>query len=329
MRRKQTVRKQTHSVLIVLLSFLLIAILLFSLLQLVRGSVRPQQMEQPVVSKTVTYDGVEYFPRQDMDIVLVMGIDKFGPVEPSISYNNDGEADVVMLLIFDHAECCIRVLNIDRDTMTNMPILGIGGKQAGSAYGQLALAQTYGSGLEDSCENTRDTVSTLLNGVNIDHYIAMRMDAIAIVNDAVGGVRVFVDEDMSITGSNIPMGETVLHGQQAIDFVRFRKGVGDQLNASRMERQQAFLEGFFAALHEARENSADIVAKTYDEISDYIVTDCSSTVLSSMLDRYGDYTFADVREIPGESRKGEKHMGFYPDEEALDRLVLELFYAPK
>ena len=322
-------RKETHSILIVLLAFLLIAVLLFSILQLVRGSIRPQQTEQAVASKTVTYDGVEYFPRQDMDVLLIMGIDKFGPVEPSTSYNNDGEADVVMLLIFDHADACIRVLNIDRDTMTEMPVLGIGGKQAGTVYGQLALAQTYGSGLEDSCENTREAVSTLLNGVSIDYYAALRMDAIAILNDAVGGVQVCVDEDMSVAGSDIPMGETTLHGQQAIDFVRFRKGVGDQLNASRMERQQAFIEGFFNALRVARESSSDIAARTYDAISDYIVTDCSSTVLTSMLDRYGDYAFADVQVLPGESRKGEKHMEFYPDEEALERLVLELFYAPK
>lgn len=324
-------RKGRHvGIFLPLLTLFLIAVLLFSVLQIVRSTLRPAvPLEVVSTSKTVVRDGVEYFPRQDIDVLMVLGIDKYGPVVTSGSYNNDGEADVVLLLIFDHAAEEIRVLNIDRDTMTEMPILGVGGKQAGTFYGQLALSHTYGSGMEDSCENTRNTVHELLGGVNIDHYAALHMDAIAILNDAVGGVQVDVRDDMSAAGSDIPMGTTILRGQQAIEFVRLRRGVGDQLNTSRMERQKGFIKGFFAALRQAKEDRSELVAETYEAISDYIVTDCSSTVLSSMMDRYGDYAFSDVRELSGESRKGEEHMEFYPDQEALDRLVLELFYAPK
>ena len=323
-------KSKTVGILLSLLAIVLIAVLLFSVLQIVRSTLRPSvPVETEPSSKTIVHDGVEYFPRQDIDVLMVIGIDKYGPVEASGSYNNDGEADMIMLLAFDHAAKEIRVLNIDRDTMTQIPILGIGGKQAGTFYGQLALSHSYGSGLEDSCENTRNTVRDLLGGVNIDYYIALHMYAIAVINDAVGGVTVTVDEDFSAAGSDIPMGTTTLRGQQAIDFVRIRKGVGDQLNASRMERQQAFVDGFFAALQRKLEGSPNFVIETYDEVSDYIVTDCSSTVLSSMLERYGDYSLAPVQELPGESRKGEEHMEFYPDEKAKEQLVLELFYAPK
>jgi len=312
-----------------LLAALLTLVLLFSVIQIVRHTHSEPAEGQVPPSKTVVYNDTAYFPRQDIDVLLVMGIDKYGPVEASDAYNNDGEADAILLLVFDHAEECVRVLNIDRDAMVEMPVLGIGGKQAGSAYGQIALSHTYGSGLEDSCENTRSAVCALLPGVSVDYYVAMHMDAIGILNDAVGGVRVEVKDDFSAHGAGIPMGQTTLHGQQAIDFVRYRENVGDQLNASRMQRQAEFVKNFLPALREKLEQDSNFVLQTYEKASAYIVTDCSATVLSSMLERYGEYTLERVETLPGESRKGEKHMEFYPDAEALQELVLDLFYAPK
>lgn len=306
---------------------LLILVLLYSVFRFARYAVPEPGLTETQTSKTVVHDGVEYFPRQDIDVLLVMGIDKFGPVEQSNAYNNDGEADTILLLVFDHAAEVIRALNVSRDTMTEMPVLGIGGRQAGTFYGQLALSHTYGSGLEDSCENTAKAVSDLLKGIRIDYYVAMHMDAIGILNDAVDGVTVTVRDDFG--DLDIPMGETTLYGQQAIDFVRYRKDVGDQLNASRMERQLEYINGFFGSMKNKMDEETEFVAQAYGEVSDYIVTDCSSTVLSSMLERYGDYAFEQVESLPGENRKGEIYMEFYPDPQALEQLVLELFYAPK
>ena len=126
---------------------------------------------------------------------MVAGIDEYGPVVSSESYNNSGEADMVSLLIFDETNETIHMLSLNRDTMLEIPVLGIGGKQAGTIHGQLALAHTYGSGLEDSAKNLRDTVSDFLYGLNINYYVTMNMDAISVLNDAVGGVRVTVADD--------------------------------------------------------------------------------------------------------------------------------------
>ena len=111
--------------------------------------------------KTITVNGIDFFPRQDITVVLVMGIDTTGEMVDSGSYNNDGESDVVALLVFNEETETFSVININRDTMVDMPVLGLGGKKAGTAYQQLALAHTYGTGLEDSCENTKETVPLL------------------------------------------------------------------------------------------------------------------------------------------------------------------------
>ena len=321
--------KKVGVVLRLALVLLLLFVLLFSLLMIARNTIASRRVEEPYRTRTVVYDGVEYYPRQDIDVLLIMGIDKYGPVEASNSYNNDGEADTLLLLVFDHTNEQIHALNINRDTMAEIPVLGIGSKPAGTTYAQLALSHTYGSGLEDSCENTRLAVSKVLGDVRIDHYVAMNMDVIGILNDAVGGVTVNVTEDFSASGSDIPMGETTLHGNQAIDYVRFRKNVGDERNISRMERQMEFVDGFFTCLRTKLETDSTFVLTTYDEASDYIVTDCSTTVLTSMLERYRDYEFAPVQSLPGENREGEEFMEFYLDEQARDALVMDLFYAPK
>lgn len=280
-------------------------------------------------TKTITRNGVEYFPRQDITVIMLLGIDQNGPVQDSGSYNNSGNADVIALVIFDESNQTTNVLLLNRDTMTELPVLGIGGKPAGTMHGQLALAHSFGSGLEDSCENTREAVSDFLYGIQIDYYVSMNMDAITILNDAVGGVSVNVVDDFSAVDPTIPQGETLLHGEQAIHFLRTRKDVGDQLNVSRMERHKAYMQGFVTALRDRIKQTDSFVPDTYESLSPYIVTDCSATLMSSMLNRYADYSLVDVVSPVGENRQGDAYMEFYADEEALDQLVLDLFYAPK
>lgn len=280
-------------------------------------------------SKTIERDGVEYFPRQDMTVLMVMGIDQTGEVKDSGSYNNPGAVDAVMLMVFTEKDKSVRVLTLNRDTMLEMPVLGVGGKPAGTAYGQLALSHTYGNGLQESCENTKDTVSGLLYGLYIDYYVSLNMDAISIVNDAVGGVPVTVTDDFSAIDPSITMGEMTLHGQQATTYVRSRSGVGDELNISRMERQKDYAEGFLDVLKEKALADSSFILRAYEDASPYMVTDCSSTVWASMLDKYADYTLVEVVSPKGENKVGEKYMEFYLDEEALDEVVLRLFYAPK
>jgi len=132
---------------------ILVLVMLYSGLQILESTVlyHGQNAEPTIASKSITVDGVEYFPRQDITVVLFMGIDRFGPVESSNFYTNTGAADVDVLLIMNDTEKTVHMLYLNRDTMLEMPVLGIGGNQAGTYFGQLALAHTYGSGLEDSC----------------------------------------------------------------------------------------------------------------------------------------------------------------------------------
>lgn len=284
---------------------------------------------EEVSTKTITRNGKDYFPRQDITTVLFMGIDKEGPVEASGSYRNDGEVDVIFLMIFDDVDETYSVLCLNRDTMVTMPVLGIGGKKAGTDYAQLALSHTYGSGLEDSAENTKKTISDLINGVSIDYYIAANMDVISIVADAVGGIEVNVTDDFSEIDSSIKKGTQILTGEQALSFVRVRKGLGDQMNISRMDRQKEFLNGFMSAFKTKLDSSESFLRKTYEKMAEYLVSDCSINTLMNLSDKYSGYTLKEIIIPEGENKLGKMYMEYYLDEEAFDDLVVDTFYAEK
>ena len=327
MKKQKNAMRPAYFCLILILSLGI----LISGLRILESTVFYKEQEQAErhVSKSITVEGVDYFPRQDITVMLVMGIDQEGPVKSSESYTNPGAADVVMLVIFDEKEENIRILALNRDTMLEMPVLGIGGRHAGTAYGQLALAHTYGNGLENSCENTRDAVSALLGGIRIDYYVSMNMDAIALLNDAVGGVPVNVVDDFSVVDATIPMGRTVLRGEQARNYLRIRQEVGNQLNLSRMERQKNYLKEFAEAFRASLEQEETFVADTYSEVASYVVTDCSVKVLTSMMDRYESYPLEEIVSPEGENILGEEYYEFYVEEAAMKELALRLFYARK
>ena len=327
MKRKAQARELAYFLLILIL----VLVFLLSGLRILESTVfsSGENPEEGHVRKTITRDGVEYFPRQDITVVMVMGIDQEGPVADSGYYRNSGAADMVLLLIFDEKAEEARILYLNRDTMLQMPVLGLDGKQAGTNYAQLALAHTYGSGLEDSCVNTVKTVSGFLNGIAIDYYVSANMDAIAILNDAVGGVTVTVEDDFSQVDPGLSKGTVTLKGKQAAAFVRSRQGVGDQLNLSRIRRQKVYLEAFTEAFRKALEGNSEFVVKTYEQISPYLVTDCSVNTISGMLSRYKGYEIAEIITPEGENVLGEEYYEFHVDAASLDRLVLRLFYAPK
>ncbi|MBR3705496.1 MAG: LCP family protein [Firmicutes bacterium] len=317
---------------VLLLCLLLAAVVLYSGFRFLEATVFLEDEEQSsYVSKTIEKDGIKYFPKQDMETMLVIGVDQEGPVQESEYYEDKGMADAVMVVIFDKKEETIEVVSLNRDTMTNVPVIGIDGKSAGTIEAQLAVSYVYGDGMEESCLNTAKAVSDLLYGTQIDHYVAMTMDGIKVLNDAVGGVNVLVTDDFSEVDPSITEGEMTLRGDQALTFIRARKDVGTQLNVSRMERQQVYMKSFFDALQDtvSADASGEFIVNTLEELSPYMVTDCSLTVLSSMMERYGEYELTGMVMPEGKNVRGEEYMEFYLDEDSFGNLVLDTFFAVK
>jgi anionic cell wall polymer biosynthesis LytR-Cps2A-Psr (LCP) family protein len=157
----------------------------------------------------------------------------------------------------------------------------------------------------------------------------MNMDAIAIVNDAVGGVTLTVTDDFSEVDPSITRGEITLTGEQAWRYVQTRKDVGNQLNLARMERQKQYVTALMEQLHSVEEDSGTFLVEVYEQIAPYIVTDCSVNVVTGLLQRCSDYELKEILSTEGRNIRGEEHYEFYVDENKLDDLILRLFYARK
>ena len=277
----------------------------------------------------ITFEGVDYRPNEDLSVLLIIGVDDYGITETD-ARRNTSQSDFLTLALFDHEERAVRLLQLNRDTMADIPVLDDDGKVYALTYQQLALAHTYGSGLQDSCENTEYAVSMLLYGVSIDNYFAVTMDVIPILNDIVGGVTVTIEDNFAGVDDSLVLGSTVtLTGSQAESFVRARRGMQDDpTNIGRMRRQRQYMTALAEALGRAADESDSFVIDAYAAIDDYLVTDCTVDALCDYADQLSDYTLAEIITPEGESVRGEENMEFYVDEQALQALVVELFYVP-
>lgn len=274
----------------------------------------------------VNRDGVWYAPKENQETVLMIGLDKTEPIEASESYNNNAQADFLLLAIFDETKETTTILHINRDTMAEIPVLGVNGQLAGTMTGQLVLSHTYGSGLQDSCMNTVNAVSDFLYGIKINHYVAMTMGAVPYINDLVGGVPVTVLDDFSGIDDSLVEGETItLKGEQALHYVRNRADLEDSSNLNRMKRQQQYLTSM-AKQVEKLDDDFSVSTQQVATIAKYIISDCSIDTLSRMAEQFVDYPLQEMQDVQGEAVRGEEFIEFYPDEEKLAEQVLELFY---
>lgn len=293
------------------------------------GEVSSVEAVAPVDDREITYyNGTAYAKREDLETVLLLGVDKFEGETPE-GYINNQQADFLLLLVMDKQHETCTPIQLNRDTMTEIQILGVTGEPAGTFTGQLALAHTYGSGEEDSCENTVLAVENLLYGMEIDHYVSLTMDGVALLNDLVGGVTVEVLDDFSGIDDSLVQGETVtLQGQQALTYVRSRGGMEDSSNLHRMERQRQYLSALQQQLKQASQQDSGFTLDALLQLNEYMVSDCTVNQLSDLGDSLAAYQVGDILTTPGEAREGEEFMEFTVDEDALQQLVMDVFYEP-
>ena len=293
------------------------------------GEASSVEADAPVDGREITYyNGTAYAKREDLETVLLLGVDKFEGETPE-GYVNNQQADFLLLLVMDKENETCTPIQLNRDTMTQIQILGVTGEPAGTFTGQLALAHTYGSGEEDSCENTVLAVKNLLYGVGIDHYVSLTMDGVALLNDLVGGVTVEVLDDFSGIDDSLVLGETVtLKGQQALTYVRSRGGMEDSSNLRRMERQRQYLASLQQQLKAAVQQEDGFTLDALLQLNEYMVSDCTVNQLSDLGDSLAAYQVSDILTTPGDAQEGEEFMEFTVDEDALQQLVMDVFYEP-
>lgn len=326
---KNTKRKRLYSLLIIILVVLFLSstLLLINYWERNRG-LFPSHSEYNDIS--ITYDGVKYTPNKDVQGILVLGLDKFDDSVDNSGYYNNQQADFIMLFAVDNKNGTYSAIHLNRDTMAEINVLGVAGEKIDTVTEQLALSHAYGNGKEVSCRNTADAVSNVLNGIPIERYVSVTMDAIPVITDLVGGVEVEVKDDFSEIDDSLVMGEkVVLNGDNVLNFVRTRYGMKDSSNQARMVRQQDYLVSLFEAFEEKVNNDDNFILNASLELSDYIVSNYTLSQLENLVDNLSEYKFEQIYTIEGESKVGDKYMEFYPEDDSVSQVVTKLFYVPE
>jgi len=279
---------------------------------------------------TVEFNGQEYVLKENVESFLVMGLDKNSEAVTQDSYNNNQSADFLMLFVFDNDSKKFSAIQINRDTMTEVNILGVNGNKVSSATKQIALAHTYGNGKEISCRNTMDAVTKLLLDSKVNHYISVTMDSVPVFNDLVGGVEVTVLDDFTGVDDTLIKGQKVtLTGEQALRYVQSRRGLEQDDNISRMERQKQYIAALYDKTIERAQEDESFIVNSSVKMKDYIVSDRSINQLQELARKFTEYEFVGVRNIEGESKIGEQYMEFYADIDSLTEIVIDNFYQLK
>lgn len=275
----------------------------------------------------VEIDGVTYEQKMDLTSLLMIGIDKKSTDEIK-GYRDGGQSDLLLLLVIDHKGRTIRQLQIDRDTMTTVNVLGMFGNSAGSRVMQICLSHGYGMDRQERCKNSIKAVEGLLNCPEIDLYTEIPLDAIASLNDLLGGVTVTLEDDFTAADPAMRKGATLtLTGEQAITLVRRRMDVADGTNEARMTRQREFMDAAVPLIRNKIDESSGFVTTMIDTLSPYLTTNMARGRMINEINRSYHYEVEPVQYLSGEYSIGEDgFMEFHANEQSIVDFVLDAFY---
>ena len=97
-----------------------------------------------------------------------------------------------------------------------------------------------------------------------------------------------------------------------------------------MIRQQSFVEAVIAHMETLSAEELRDIWDRLDELDGYMYTSITRNKYLDLIRIFRNTGFGqeDFIHLPGVNTVGRDHDEFYPDEESIQKLVLELFYTP-
>lgn len=281
--------------------------------------------------RLITYKGETYRYNESVVSLLFMGVDKTD-IQADGGYGKNGQADSLFLATLDTDNGAVKIIPLSRESMVDINLYDADGKFLGTEDRQLCLAYAYGATAEEGCENTCRSVGRLLYGMPIDGYIAIDLDGVKALNNAVGGVEVSVLDDIKIYHEgnlhHLVVGETVrLNDTTVLPYIQRRD---DDLNANdrRMQRQKQFLGEFIRIAAKNIKSDFTLLEKYYNAAKPYAVSDLTLSEITYLASTYlvGGQPAIEYLPVSGESKLEGEHVAFHANETSLYEAVLAAFY---
>ena len=283
-------------------------------------------------NQVLYFGDYEYEVTHNIESYLLIGTDDSGNQDAEGTDEYRGQmADFLLLYVMDKTDNTYGFLQINRDTMVDVPEMDTEGNGEGENFEQICTAHWYGGNPEHGCNNTIYCVSTLLGDLAIDGYYSVHMSDVRKLNHAVGGVEVTLDEDFSGSDPEMTKGKTLtLTDEQAEIFVRGRMTIGDGENTSRMERQTQFMESFKKKAGEKIKEDSGFINDLFADLEEDAVTNIPGGSVSSLVNHMYKSEDLGILTYNGETKVGDTmddgvdHTEFYADEDSIAQAMVKL-----
>lgn len=198
------------------------------------------------------------------ETTLILGVDK-GSVPGEV----ESRSDIMMLVSYNPANKNSAVISIPRDARVQIP--------GHEGYDKINAAHAYG-GPKLAIDTVKD-----LTGLAINHYVEMDFEGFKQIVNAIGGVRMQIEVAIHDKyAGDVPAGDQVLNGDQALALVRARHDVhavpaGD---LDRIKNQRKFLQAMLSTVSHTRNPSK--IIRVVDAASKSIKTDLTFANMLSL-----------------------------------------------
>lgn len=253
--------------------------------------------------------------------VAVFGVDKDGY-----------RTDVIFVMNFNTVTQKVKALSLPRDTKVkwseeqkqNLRDLG----KYTVSTSKLNEMTAYG-GIDNIRLFTINQIENML-GITVDNYVIVNIDAFKEIVDAIGGVDLYVPQDMYYTDKagglyiNLKEGQQHLDGEQAEQLVRFRRYKNGDVD--RIATQQIFLKAFSEKVL-----SPSILTKI-PELARILFSSITTDVSITEIPQYSKYLKKFDKEnisfytLPGEGGYEGGVSYFFPDYDEIDEVVQTVFF---
>jgi LCP family protein required for cell wall assembly len=190
------------------------------------------------------------------ETTLIMGTDH-GSVPGE---EGPGRSDVMMLVTVAPDGKSAGFISIPRDSRVQIP--------GHKGYDKINAAHAYGG--------PKLAIKTVENvtGLDVNHYVEINFNGFKEIVNALGGVRMNIPHAIhDIYAGDVPAGDVVLNGDQALALVRARHDVTAVPNGDvdRTKNQRAFIEAMLSTV--AHQRNPFTVLKVADAVSKNVTTD--------------------------------------------------------
>ena len=321
--------KRDLTILLVSIAVVVSAVLIISRLDSLQYSeVRGTSTSNIGQRKRVEYEGHSYAQKTNMTAILVLGVDKENEEDSYYSARMGGQADFLLLVVIDHNTKTISRLQLDRDTMTEVEMLGPLGQSVGTRIMQISLSHNFGKTPQACCHTTAKAVDSLLGESVIDYYFSLNMNAMQEINHLLGGVTVTLEQDFSANDPAMFKGATLkLTDEQAEIYLHSRQMVGEGTNSERMSRHRTYMDAAADMLLKDEVKAAKVIGEMFNTMSSDIVTNIDSGTLLNEANVAKGYNILPVETLSGEHVIGDDgYMHFYVAEGETQSWVIQTFY---